>query len=231
MALAQNGAQVVLAARRVEALERIKNEILSQKSDSIVSICQADVTSREDMKRLVEHASYTFGPVDIMVNNAGVMHFEMIKNVNQDEWDRTIDINCKGTLNGIASVLPDMLARKSGHIVNITSDAARKVFPGLGVYSASKCFVEYVSQALRLETTGSGIRVTCIQPGNVQTELVRHSNAAAGVDHEAMEKYGAVSTCPVLQAKDIGAAVVYCVSQPDYVAVNEILVEPRDEPI
>lgn len=129
------------------------------------------------------------------------MPFELLKNVNQDSWDRvrscllylpyspvycsssslaasrqslarsssssrydqTIDINCKGVLNGIAAVLPQMLDRKQGHIVNISSDAGRKVFAGLGVYSASKMFVEAVSQALRLENVGSGLRVTTIQ--------------------------------------------------------------------
>src|SRR5688572_1311438 len=129
---------------------------------------------------------------------------------------QTIDINCKGVLNGIAAVLPKMLERKSGHVVNISSDAGRKVFAGLGVYSASKMFVEAVSQVrslhtyffiyliyrsstqcnmmdvvqtLRLENIGSGLRVTTIQPGNVATELVNHGNAASGVDEEAMKLY------------------------------------------
>lgn len=118
------------------------------------------------------------------------MPFELLKNVNQDSWDRTIDINCKGVLNGIASVLPKMLERKSGHIVNISSDAGRKVFAGLGVYSASKMFVEAVSQTLRLENIGSGLKVTTIQPGNVATDLVKNGNAASGVDEEAMKLYG-----------------------------------------
>lgn len=193
------------------------------------------------------------------------MPIELLKNVNQDSWDRTIDINCKGVLNGIAAVLPQMLARKCGHIVSISSDAGRKVFAGLGVYSASKMFVEAVSQALRLENVGSGLRVTTIQPGNVATDLVTHANAASGVDAEAMKLYGEPSGTneynddskreksensrdlitghslvyiylhplgfEVLQANDIGNAVLYAVTQPPYVAVNEVLIEPRDEPI
>ncbi|KAE8895571.1 hypothetical protein PF005_g201 [Phytophthora fragariae] len=148
-----------------------------------------------------------------------------------DTGANTIDINCKGTLNGVAAVLPKMLARKSGHIVNISSDAGRKVFPGLGVYSASKMFVEGISQALRLENVGSVLRVTCIQPGNVATDLVKHANAASSVDDEAMKLYGGASECEVLKPEDISRAVLYAVTQPAYVAVNEILVEPRDEPI
>lgn len=184
--------------------------------------------------------------------SAGVMPFELLKNVNQDSWDRTIDINCKGVLNGIASVLPKMLERKSGHIVNISSDAGRKVFAGLGVYSASKMFVEAVSQTLRLENIGSGLKVTTIQPGNVATDLVKNGNAASGVDEEAMKLYGddsgtlrtlilklglhdkltvCVAGYEVLKPEDVANAVHYAVTQPPYVAVNEVLVEPRDEPI
>ncbi|TYZ60597.1 hypothetical protein PybrP1_004541 [[Pythium] brassicae (nom. inval.)] len=186
--LANAGAKVALGARRVDALELVRADIAAKvgASDGVV-IVQTDVTKREDMHNLVRRAEESFGPVDILVNNAGVMPFELLKNVNQDSWDRTIDINCKGVLNGIAAVLPKMLERKRGHIVNISSDAGRKVFAGLGVYSASKMFVEAVSQALRLENIGSGLRVTTIQPGNVATELVNNGNAASGVDDEAMK--------------------------------------------
>ncbi|CAI5724856.1 unnamed protein product [Hyaloperonospora brassicae] len=226
------GAKVVLGARRLEALEAVKTSIEQQTgSCGDILIVQTDVTKRQEVQALVDRAEETFHAVDILVNNAGVMPFELLKNVNQDSWDRTIDVNCKGTLNGVAAVLPKMLARKSGHIVNISSDAGRKVFPGLGVYSASKMFVEGISQALRLEHVGSGLRVTSIQPGNVATDLVKHANAASGVDEEAMKLYGGSSECEVLKPEDIGRAVLYAVTQPPYVAVNEILVEPRDEPI
>ncbi|KAE8999931.1 hypothetical protein PR003_g18952 [Phytophthora rubi] len=230
--LASAGAKVALGARRLEALETVKANIEHKigAGDNVLLV-QTDVTKRQEVQNLVTKAEEKLGPVDILVNNAGVMPFELLKNVNQDSWDRTIDINCKGTLNGVAAVLPKMLARKSGHIVNISSDAGRKVFPGLGVYSASKMFVEGISQALRLENVGSGLRVTCIQPGNVATDLVKHANAASGVDEEAMKLYGGASECEVLKPEDIGRAVLYAVTQPAYVAVNEILVEPRDEPI
>lgn len=232
LALAGAGAKVALGARRVEALEAVKATIVERvgSSDAVV-IVATDVTNRADVRALVARAEESLGPVDILVNNAGVMPFELLKNVNQDSWDRTIDINCKGVLNGVAAVLPQMLARKAGHIVNISSDAGRKVFAGLGVYSASKMFVEAVSQALRLENVGSGLKVTTIQPGNVATDLVAHANAASGVDEEAMKLYGEPSGYEVLKPEDIGNAVLYAVSQPPYVAVNEVLVEPRDEPI
>ncbi|GAB9467392.1 Oxidoreductase [Globisporangium polare] len=230
--LASAGAKVVLGARRMDALEEVRTAVAAKcgSSDAVV-VVQTDVTKREDLHNLVSKAEEAFGPVDILVNNAGVMPFELLKNVNQDSWDRTIDINCKGVLNGIAAVLPKMLERKTGHIVNISSDAGRKVFAGLGVYSASKMFVEAVSQALRLENVGSGLRVTTIQPGNVATELVNHGKAMSGGDDEAMKLYGEPSGYEVLKPEDIGNAVLYAVTQPSYVAVNEVLIEPRDEPI
>ncbi|KAG2524490.1 hypothetical protein BBO99_00002530 [Phytophthora kernoviae] len=230
--LAQAGAKVALGARRLEALETVKTSIEDKiGANGSILIVQTDVTKRQEVQNLVAKTEETFGAVDILVNNAGVMPFELLKNVNQDSWDRTIDINCKGTLNGVAAVLPKMLERKSGHIVNISSDAGRKVFAGLGVYSASKMFIEGISQALRLEHVGTGLRVTSIQPGNVATDLVKHANAVSGVDEEAMKLYGGDSECEVLKPEDIGRAVLYAVTQPPYVAVNEILVEPRDEPI
>ncbi len=149
-----------------------------------------------------------------------------MKNLYEDEWERTVDVNCKGALNCIGAVLEGMLARGRGHIVTISSDAGRKVFPGLGVYSGSKFFVEAVSQGLRLETVGTGLKVTTIQPGNVATDLL-----ALSEDTEALERYGQPSGARVLHPEDVAAAVVYALEQPDHVAVNEILVEPRDEPV
>jgi NADP-dependent 3-hydroxy acid dehydrogenase YdfG len=119
-----------------------------------------------------------------------------------------------------------MLSRGRGHIVTVSSDAGRKVFPGLAVYSASKFFVEALSQGLRLETAGTGLRVTTVQPGNVDTDLPGLSD-----DREALELYGAPSGARVLDPEDVAASVVHALVQPDHVAVNEVLVEPRDEPV
>jgi NADP-dependent 3-hydroxy acid dehydrogenase YdfG len=146
--------------------------------------------------------------------------------VREDEWERTVEVNCKGALNCVGAVLPGMLERGRGHIITISSDAGRKVFPGLAVYSASKFFVEALSQGLRLETAGTGIKVTTVQPGNVATDLLAMSE-----DSDALGLYGQPSGARVLDPEDVAASVVYALTQPDHVAVNEILVEPRDEPI
>lgn len=139
---------------------------------------------------------------------------------------QTVDVNCKGLLHGIGAVLPIMLEQGSGHIVNTSSDAGRKVFPGLSVYSGSKFFVEAVSQGLRLETASTGLRVTTVQPGNVSTPLL-----ATSTDKEAVKEFGEPTGAKVLVPDDVARAVVYAVTQPQHVAVNEILVEPREEPV
>ncbi|KAH0070979.1 putative NRPS-like enzyme, partial [Aureobasidium melanogenum] len=140
--------------------------------------------------------------------------------------EQTVDVNCKGLLNCLSSTVPGMLERGAGHIVAISSDAGRKCFPGLGVYSASKVFVEFTLQALRLETAGKGLRVTGVQPGNTQTDLLTMSS-----DKEAVAKYGEPSGAQILDPEDVANSIVYALKQPAHVAVNEILIEPRDEPI
>jgi NADP-dependent 3-hydroxy acid dehydrogenase YdfG len=154
------------------------------------------------------------------------MYYTLMANIQTEEWDRTVDVNCKGLLNCLSSIIPSMLSRGSGHIVAISSDAGRKVFSGLGVYSASKFFVEATLQSLRLETAGSGLRVTSVQPGNTATELLGMST-----DSEAIKKYGEPTGAKVLDPEDVAKAIVYALRQPVHVAVNEVLIEPRDEPI
>lgn len=222
-ALAGEGARLALAARREEALGKVRAE-LPDNTEGLAF--PTDVTDRGQVRALVARVEEELGPVDVLVNCAGVMYYTLMKNVREEEWERTVDVNCKGVLNCVGAVLPGMLGRGRGHIVTITSDAGRVVFPGLSVYSASKFFAEALSKGLRLETAGTGVRVTTIQPGNVSTELLSHSG-----DSEALEAYGGSSGAKVLDPEDVAASVVYALSQPEHVAVNEILVEPRDEPV
>lgn len=231
-ALAREGAHVALAARRGEALEELRAKLAAGSSGRIVAR-RTDVTDRAQVEALVRAAAEQLGgPVDILVSCAGVMYYTLMKNAHAEEWDRTVDVNCKGLLHCLAAVVPGMVARGGsgggggGHIVAVSSDAGRKVFPGLGVYSASKFFVEAALQSLRLETAGSGLRVTSVQPGNTATDLLGMST-----DREAVEKYGEPSGARILDPADVADAIVYALRQPPHVAVNEILVEPREEPI
>ncbi len=221
--LSREGAHVALAARRKPELLKTQDS-LEGKGRSMIS--QTDVTNRYQVKDLISMTEDEIGPVDFLVNCAGVMYFTLMKNLREDQWERTVDVLCKGMLNCAGAVLEGMLDRGRGHIITISSDAGRKVFPGLAVYSGGKFFVEAVSQGLRLETAGTGLKVTTIQPGNVATELLELSE-----DAEALEEYGQSTGARVLEPEDVAASIIHALRQPDHVSVNEILVQPRDEPV
>ncbi|PWN48840.1 acetyl-CoA synthetase-like protein [Violaceomyces palustris] len=224
-ALAKEGVHVSLAARRTEALEELKSSILKRRRVK-VHLQSTDVTDRRQVESLVESTVKKLGEIDMVISCAGVMYYTMMKNVRAEEWERTVDVNCKGLVNLLSVTLPHLLGRGSPHLVAISSDAGRKVFPGLGIYSASKFFVEATLQSLRLETAGTGLRVTSVQPGNTATELLGMST-----DQEAVTKYGEPSGAKILDPEDVANSIVYALRQPAHVAVNEILIEPRDEPI
>jgi NADP-dependent 3-hydroxy acid dehydrogenase YdfG len=224
VALAHHGARVALAARRIERLETLKQRIESEGGEAIA--VKVDVTRRTEVENLVEKTLQAFGRIDILINNAGIMPLTFMKNLHVDEWERTIDVNVKGVLYGIAAVLPTMMEQKSGHIVNISSVAGRKVLPGGAVYSASKFAVGALSEGLRQELSPStGIRVTIIEPGAVATELTQHIT-----DEEVKESFSSYLTFERLTAEDIADAIVYAVTQPPNVSVNEVLIRPTRQP-
>lgn len=225
-ALAHEGAHLALAARRRDALLEVQTGLDRQRGKVRSLVVPTDITDRRQVKSLIARTEEELGPVDILVNCAGVMFYTLMSNLHEDDWEQTVDVLCKGMLNCVGAVLGGMLDRRRGHIVTISSDAGRKVFPGLAVYSGSKFFVEGLSQGLRLETAGMGLKVTTIQPGNVATDLLALSR-----DEEALERYGQPSGVRVLDPEDVAASVVHALRQPEHVAVNEILVEPREEPV
>lgn len=223
-ALAAQGASVAIAARRTSSLYAVAKRIHVAHPGSQVLVVPTDVTDPDSVDMLALTVQQELGPVDIVLCGAGAMYFTLLSNVVREQWSTTVDVNIKGLLHCLASFLPGLLERK-GHLLAISSDAARKVFPGLGVYSASKMFVDATLSALRLENAGK-LKVTSIQPGNVATDLLGMST-----DKDAIAQYGEPSGAKVLDPKDVARAVVYAVTQPDHVAVNELLVEPREEPI
>eukprot|EP00238_Polyblepharides_amylifera_P003638 CAMPEP_0196578884 /NCGR_PEP_ID=MMETSP1081-20130531/11609_1 /TAXON_ID=36882 /ORGANISM="Pyramimonas amylifera, Strain CCMP720" /LENGTH=257 /DNA_ID=CAMNT_0041898271 /DNA_START=86 /DNA_END=859 /DNA_ORIENTATION=- len=231
-ALALEGCAVALGARGQKELNAVKLEIETSGGKACAAV--TDVRKAAELRALVACAeSELGGPVDILVNVAGVMYFTLMKNLHEEEWEQTVDVNCKGVLNGVASVLPSMTARDSGHIINISSDAARDVFPALTVYSASKHFVWAVSKGLRKELVGTNIRVTDIQPGDVATDLVMRNSDQEAAEQAGVkigEKVGAGSTRnQVLDPQDIADAVIYAVTAPAHVGVHELMVEPKDQ--
>lgn len=223
--LVEAGASVVLAARREEKLQEVKQTIEKNGGNAIV--VKTDVKVRQQVKDLIKAAEDSYGPVDILVNNAGVFYFTLMKNVKEDEWDNLIDVNCKGITNGIGAVLPGMVARGRGHIVNISSDSGRAPMPGVAVYTGTKHFVEGLSKCLRMELEGTEVKVTSVQPGNTESEIFNNVIDQEAVD--AFEKrYPQYVDVKNLKADDIARAVLYAVTQPPGVAVNEILVQPTD---
>ncbi|MCA0172022.1 SDR family oxidoreductase [Bacillus sp. RAR_GA_16] len=222
--LANEGASLVLAARREEKLTDLASFITNQ-SNGKALVVKTDVTKKEDMEQLVEKAKQEFGKVDIVVNNAGVMLLSFMKNDEVDQWSQMVDVNIKGVLYGIHAALPDMLKQESGHIINVSSVAGHEVFASSAVYSATKYAVRALSMGLEKELSKTGVRVTNISPGAVETELAHHIT-----DEEVLNMFkDRASSMKTLQADDIARAVVYAVTQPDYVNVNEVVVRPMQQ--
>ncbi|APT59997.1 oxidoreductase [Roseomonas gilardii] len=217
--LARDGAHVVLGARRLERLQALAGE-LSLGQDAVV---QTDVTEREQVQRLVDRAMQIHGRIDVMLNNAGLMPFSPLERLKVEEWDRTIDVNVKGVLYGIAAALPHMKARKSGHIISVSSVAGHKVNPAGVVYAATKHAVRVISEGLRQEVKPYNIRSTIISPGMVDTELV-DSITEPDIAEAVRKRYqGAIP------ADAFADTVAFAISQPDNVDINEILFRPTSQ--
>ncbi|EKE76541.1 SDR family oxidoreductase [Oceanibaculum indicum] len=214
--LGRAGAKLMLGARRTDRLASLAKEINFEGGDA--AIARVDVTDRADVAAFAETARQTWGRVDVIINNAGVMPLSPMAAMKVEEWDRMVDVNIKGALHGIAAVLPEMTARGSGHIVNIASVGALSVVPTAAVYCASKYAVRAISDGLRQEH--NDIRVTCIHPGVVESELADSITDPTAA--EAMKLYRAIA----LQPDAIARAVRYAIAEPDDVDVNEIVIRP-----
>ncbi len=208
--LAKYGVKVVLAGRNEERLSEVETRI---KSNSEVSVATSivDVTQRDAVNQLVANTQSEFGRVDILVNSAGLMLSSAITEGNVDAWDAMIDVNIKGTLYGINAVLPIFLNQSSGHIINIASISGFEVTKQSTLYSASKAAVHSITQGLEKELAKTGVRVTSVSPGMVDTPL------SGNTDWGARKK---------LEPSDIAEAVVYALQQPSHVNVNEVTVRP-----
>lgn len=215
--LASDGACVVLGARRADRLAALAAEI--EELGGQTAWQATDVTSRESVESLAEFARASFGPVDVLVNNAGLMPQAPLDQLRVDEWERMIDVNVKGVLYGIAAVLPEMRQRGSGHIVNLGSVAGHKVFPRAAVYCASKFAVRAITEGLRQEA-GPEIRVTLVSPGVVATEItqtVGDPETRKLID----ERYEIA-----MPASTVADAIAYAVAQPPEVDINDIVLRP-----
>jgi len=217
--LSGQGASLALGARRAERLRSLARE-LTERGGRALAI-ETDVTQCEQVKRLVDTAVQTFGRIDVMINNAGLMPQSLLERLKIDEWDRMIDVNIKGVLYGVAAALPYMQSQKAGHFINVSSVAGHKVRPGGTVYSATKHAVRVISEGLRQEVKPYNIRTTVISPGAVDTELP--NTITDPVVAENMRKfYDDIAISP----DSFAQAVAFALSQPVDVDINEILYRP-----
>lgn len=209
------GAKVVLAARREDQLKTMIDEL----GDNAMYVV-TDVSKRSDVDNLIAQAIKKFGQVDVLWNNAGIMPLSFFDEGKTDEWDRMIDVNIKGVLYGINAVLPHMLERGDGHILSTSSMGGLNTFPSGGVYSCTKFAVRAIMETLRKEV-GEKIKVTTIYPGTVSTEL-GHDISSPKVS----ALFGNLENLPKMDAEAIVNAVVYALSQPGNITVNDIMLRP-----
>ncbi|HDD7427040.1 TPA: SDR family oxidoreductase [Staphylococcus aureus] len=205
--LHEEGAKVVLAGRNKDKLQNVANQ-LAQDS---VKVVPTDVTNKEEVDELMKIAQQTFGGLDIVINSAGQMLSSKITDYQVDEWDSMIDVNIKGTLYTAQAALPTMLEQSSGHLINIASISGFEVTKSSTIYSATKAADHTITQGLEKELAKTGVKVTSISPGMVDTAITAAYNP---------------SDRKKLDPQDIAEAVLYALTQPKHVNVNEITVRP-----
>ncbi|HFV7882166.1 TPA: SDR family oxidoreductase [Staphylococcus aureus] len=205
--LHEEGAKVVLAGRNKDKLQNVANQ-LAQDS---VKVVPTDVTKKEEVDELIKIAQQTFGGLDIVINSAGQMLSSKITDYQVDEWDSMIDVNIKGTLYTAQAALQTMLEQSSGHLINIASISGFEVTKSSTIYSATKAAVHTITQGLEKELAKTGVKVTSISPGMVDTAITAAYNP---------------SDRKKLDPQDIAEAVLYALTQPSHVNVNEITVRP-----
>jgi NADP-dependent 3-hydroxy acid dehydrogenase YdfG len=223
VALAAVGATVVIAARRSDRLEALAKRIADQGGQALP--IPADLSDEAQVQAIVKQTQANYGRVDILVNNAGVMLLGPIDGANTEDWRRMINVNVLGLMYATHAVLPRMKAQGEGQIVNISSVAGRVASAGTGVYNATKWAVGAFSESLRKEVHKDNIRVTVIEPGLVATELPQQITDPV-VKEQIQDYYQSVKA---LESEDIAAAIVYAVTQPPHVNVNEILLRPTEQ--
>ena len=218
--LASAGAFVMLGARRTDRLDQLVAEIKAV--GGTARACALDVTSRQDCDTFAQAALDTFGRIDVIVNNAGVMPLSPMASLKVDEWDRMIDVNIRGVLYGVAAVLPTMNKQGHGQIINIASIGGLRVTPTAAVYCATKFAVRAISDGLRQEN--DKIRVTVVCPGVVESELADSISDKKG--REEMKAFRQIA----LKPDAIARAILHAIMQPDDVDTTEIVVRPVASP-
>ena len=223
LALAEQGVKVAIAARRKDRLEDLAIKLAKKGAESLVLV--ADLAHETEAQRVVKEAVAHFGRLDILINNAGVMYLEPVAEADLGRWRRMLELNVLSLIASTQAALAGMRDRRDGHIVNISSVAGRVANPNAAAYAATKFGVVGFSEALRREVYKDNIRVSVIEPGMVDTELREH------VSHETAKKAvnARAGEMRQLQSEDIADTILFCVTRPDYVCINEVLLRPTDQ--
>jgi clavulanate-9-aldehyde reducatase len=224
VAMAAEGAAVALAARRKDRIDGLESRIRADGGTAVA--VETDVADEEQVRQLVERANSDLGGLDCLINNAGVMLLGPLQGADPSDWRRMIEVNCIGLVYCTHYALPLIRDGGGGDVVNVSSVAGRVASLGSGVYNMTKWGVVAFSESLRQEGAHIGVRVTCVEPGFVDTELQGHNTNPLVVEQidkmrDSMDR--------VLEADDIARAIVFAVSQPKHVSVNEVLVRPTGQ--
>ncbi len=223
--LASKGAKLVLGARREDRLKQIVEEM---EKDGGQAVCrELDVTNPSDSADIVRLAKKTFGRVDVIFLNAGIMPSSPLSALKTDDWHQMVDVNIKGVLNGVAAVLPTFIEQKSGHVISTSSVAGLKAYPGSAVYGGTKWFVRDFMEVLRMEsaTEGTNIRTATIYPAAINTELlgaISHKETAEGMA-KLYERFG-------ISPDRIANVVAFAIDQPEDTTINEFTIGPANQP-
>lgn len=219
---AENGLRLILCGRRQDRLDELA-QLLSQKTE--VHTLNFDVRDKKEVFKKVQELPESFQKIDILINNAGNAHgLDPIQTGSVDDWDAMMDINVKGLLYVSKAVIPGMIERHSGHIINIGSTAGKEVYPNGNVYCASKHAVDAINQGMRIDLNGKGIRVGAVNPGLVETEFseVRFK----GDSERATKVYQGFTP---LKPEDIADIIWFAVTRPPHVNIADLTVMCLDQ--
>ena len=223
LALAEQGARVAIAARRKDRLDQLAAKLAELGAEPLVLV--ADLAAEAEAQRIVKETEAHYGRLDILINNAGVMYLEPVAEADLGRWRSMLELNVLSLIASTQAALAGMRERRDGHIVNVSSVAGRVANPNAAAYAATKFGVVGFSESLRREVYKDNIRVSVIEPGMVDTQLREH------IGHEASRRALDLRAGEMrqLQAEDVADAILFCVTRPDYVSINEVLMRPTDQ--
>ena len=220
---AQAGANLILLARRQERLDQLSDEL--SKFDCSIHLLQLDVRDRSSVESALSALPESWSSVDILINNAGLSRgLDKLHEGSFQDWEEMIDTNVKGLLYLTRLVVPGMVSRNRGHVVNLGSVAGHQTYPGGNVYCATKAAVRVISEGLKQDLLGTPVRVTSVDPGMVETDF---SQVRFRGDTERAQ--GVYQGLTPLTPADVADVVFFCVTRPPHVNISEVLLLPTDQ--